>query len=110
MPSPSDEVLRASLESFGRLSIDSLSLDPTSVGLRPVFADALGVEDFRQTNFSKSCSSLLSRTPMCVEQVLLWSTRLGPVTWAGLVSGVLDVSWTFGRLPVHMYQHLLSMS
>jgi hypothetical protein len=71
IPSPRDEVLCASLGSFGTPKVDSLSLDPTSVGLRATSEDRPAVEFFRQTNLSKSCSSLQSLSPMCKEQVLL---------------------------------------
>lgn len=78
MPSPSEEILCASKGILGSPGSDSLSLDSTRVGLFGTSAARFARELFRQTNFSKSCSSLHSRSPMCNEQVLFWSTFSGP--------------------------------
>jgi hypothetical protein len=100
IPSPRDEVLCVSLGSFGTPKVDSLSLDPTSVGLRATSEDRPAVEFFRQTNLSKSCSSLQSLSPMCKEQVLLSSTRPGVKLFTELRSAELDESWVFRLLPI----------
>jgi hypothetical protein len=86
IPSPIEEILCTSLGLLGRLK----SLDPTSVGLCSTSLDGLAMEFFRQTNLSKSCSSLHSRSPICSEQVLGCSGRSGPELLTELTSTVLE--------------------
>jgi hypothetical protein len=68
MPSPTEDMLCASLEISGRLKtlLDVSSDGGEAVKLRCFSVDALevGIENFRHTNFSKSCSSLHSLSPM----------------------------------------------
>jgi hypothetical protein len=82
-----DEILCASLGLLQIPRFDSLSLEPASVGLCDMLAVRLVMEFFLQTNLSKSCSSLLSRSPMCVEQGLLCS---GPELLTEETSAWLD--------------------
>jgi hypothetical protein len=89
MPSPIEEILCSSLGLLGSPEDDSLSLEFTRVGLCGTSADKFAKEFFRQTNLSKSCSSLHSRSPMCNEQVLLWSTFSGPKLFTELTSSEL---------------------
>jgi hypothetical protein len=105
IPSPMDEMLCASLGRFGSPILDSLSLDPISVGLRGTSELNPAVEFFRQTNLSKSCSSLQSRSPMCMEQVLLWSGRSRARLFTELTSAEL-VGATFRLLPTSTCQHI----
>ena len=92
IPSPIEEILCASLASLGRPKFDSLSLELTSVGLDSASAARPAMEFLRQTNFSKSCSSLHSRSPMCSEQVLFWFIRSGPKVFTELTSVWLEVT------------------
>jgi hypothetical protein len=82
IPSPIDDKLCASLENSGRSNLFSFSPGPEAVriGLCGTAVDALVilVELLRQTNRSKSSSSLQSLSVICLEHVFPASTRSGP--------------------------------
>jgi hypothetical protein len=81
IPSPIDDRLCPSLENSGRSNLFSFSLEPdvVRVGLWATVIEAPAVELLRQTNLSKSSSSLHSLSVICLEHVLEPpSTRLGP--------------------------------
>ena len=105
IPSPSEEMLYASLRYPDISGLLSFSLEPEAVrvGLRGAVLTAAVVAFLRHTNLSNNCSSLHSLSWMCFEHGFTSSTRSGPglsILVRGLIVAGLTSTWTLGFLPV----------